>query len=174
MEFQAILDWAFERHLNPLSWYIRPIFLIIICYFAYKRSLKGIIITSLLMSSSMVWFPAPETIDPKMQVVLEYEKMLLSSPVTAVITLFIGVIFVVLACMAFWKHSLKMGLVIVNSMMIGKIIFGLIFTGENGWAPIGTTIFGLLIVNGIGLYLLHRMRKKSLSSQLGQDKDQNL
>lgn len=21
----AILDWAFQRHLNPLSWYIRPV-----------------------------------------------------------------------------------------------------------------------------------------------------
>jgi hypothetical protein len=61
------------------------------------------------MSSSMVWFPAPETIDPKMLVVLEYEKMLLSNPLSAVITLFIGVIFVILACLAFWKHSLKMG-----------------------------------------------------------------
>jgi hypothetical protein len=166
MEFQAILDWAFARHLNPLSWYIRPIFLIIICYFAYKRSWKGLVITFLLMSSSMVWFPAPETIDPKMQVVLEYEKMLLSNPLSAVITLFIGVIFVVLACLAFWKHSLKMGLVVLNSMMVGKIIFGLIFTGENGWAPIGTTIFGIIIVNGIGFYLLHRMRKnKNLSKK---------
>ena len=160
MEF---LDWAFARHLNPLSWYIRPIFLIIICYFAYKRSWKGLFITFILMTSSMVWFPAPETIDPQMQVVLEYEKMLLSNPLSAVITIFLGVIFVVLACMAFWKHSLLMGLVILNTMLIGKIIFGLLFTGENGWAPIGNTIFGLIIVNGIGFYLYNRMKKKGLS-----------
>jgi hypothetical protein len=48
--------------------------------------------------------------------------------------------------------------------MVGKIVFGLIFTGENGWAPIGTTIFGMIIVNGIGFYLLHRMQKKQQSS----------
>lgn len=161
IEIQTILDWAFERHLNPLSWYLRPIFLIIICYFAYKRSLKGIIITFLLMSSSMVWFPSPETIDPEMKVVLEYEKMLLSNPMTAIVTLFMGVIFVALACIAFWKRSLTMGLVIVNSMMIGKVVLGLIFTGENGWAPIGTTIFGLLIVNTIGFTLLNGCEKKN-------------
>ncbi|MBD1380249.1 hypothetical protein [Metabacillus arenae] len=160
MGFHDILDWAFARHLNPLSWYIRPIFLIIICYFAYRRSWKGIIITFLLMTSSMVWFPAPETIDPQMQVVLDYEKMLLSNPLSAVITIFIGVIFVVLACIAFWKHSLKMGLVIVNVTLIGKIVFGLMFTGENGLAPIGTTIFGLIIVNGIGCYIFYRKQKK--------------
>ncbi|MGM0890805.1 MAG: hypothetical protein ACQEW5_28750 [Bacillota bacterium] len=165
MEFHNILDWAFARHLNPLSWYIRPIFLIIICYFSYKRSWKGIILTFLLMTSSMVWFPAPEKIDSKMQVVLEYEKMLLSNPFSAVITIFIGVIFVVLACMAFWKHSLKLGLIVLNSMLIGKIVLGLIFTGENGWAPIGNTIFGLIIVNGIGFYLSYRIRKKELPSK---------
>ncbi|SHE94126.1 hypothetical protein SAMN05444392_10555 [Seinonella peptonophila] len=163
MDVQNILDWAFERHLNPLSWYIRPIFLVIICYFAYKRSWKGILITFLVMTSSMVWFPAPETIDPKMQVVLEFEKMLLSQPLTAVITLFVGVVFVVLACMAFWKHSLKMGLIILNSALIGKIVLGLIFTGENGWAPIGNTLFGLLIINGIGYFIFRRMKKRQVA-----------
>jgi hypothetical protein len=163
MELHSILDWAFARHLNPLSWYIRPIFLIIICYFAYKRSWKGIVLTFLVMTSSMVWFPAPETIDPKMKVVLEYEKMLLSNPLSAVITGFIGIIFVVLACMAFWKHSLKMGLIILNTTLIGKIVLGLLFTGESGWAPIGNTIFGLVIVNGIGIYLFYRIRKNKAS-----------
>lgn len=33
MDFSTILDWAFERHLNPLSWYIRPIFLIFFAIF---------------------------------------------------------------------------------------------------------------------------------------------
>jgi hypothetical protein len=35
-------DWAYARHQNQLSWYIRPLFLIPFCYFAYKRSLAGI------------------------------------------------------------------------------------------------------------------------------------
>ncbi|WP_142506427.1 hypothetical protein [Melghirimyces algeriensis] len=159
MNLHDFLDWAFARHLNPLSWYIRPIFLMIICIFAYKRSWKGMVTTFFLMTSSMVWFPPPQTIDPRMQAVLEYEKMLLQDPLSATLTIFVGVIFVVLACLAFWKHSLKMGLVILNAMLIGKVVFGLIFTGENGWAPIGNTLFGLIIVNGIAVYLLYRKRK---------------
>lgn len=75
MEWSSILEWAFQRHLNPMSWYIRPIFLVALAYFCYRRSWKGAIITFLLMTSSMVWFPVPERINPEMQAVLDYELM---------------------------------------------------------------------------------------------------
>lgn len=162
-----MLDWAFQRHLNPLSWYIRPIFLIILAYFAYKRSWKGLIATFVLMMSSMVWFPAPETINPQMQTVLEFEKMLLSDPVSAIATLIFMMIFVVLIGAAFWRHSLKLGIIIINITLIGKVVLSLLLTGEDGWAPLGNTIFGLILINGIGLFLIFRKRrnKASASSQ---------
>lgn len=160
MDFHPVLDWAFERHLNPLSWYIRPLFLMILTYFAYKRSWKGIVITFTLMMSSMVWFPAPEKMDPQMQSVLEYEKMLLSNPVTALITLAFMMVFVIAIGMAFWTHSLKMGLVIINITLIGKVVLSLLLTGENGWAPLGNTLFGLLLANGIGFIWLYWLRKR--------------
>ena len=34
--------WAWARHHNILSWYIRPLFLLPFCFFAYRRSLPGI------------------------------------------------------------------------------------------------------------------------------------
>ncbi|USK42269.1 hypothetical protein [Cytobacillus oceanisediminis] len=160
MEFQEILDWSFQRHLNPLSWYIRPVFLIVLVYFAYKRSWTGVILTFVLMMSSMVWFPAPETVNRQMQVVLEYEQRLLSNPVSATLTIALMMVFVVLILIAFWKHSLIFGLIILNVALIGKVILSLLFTGENGWAPIGNTIFGLVLVNGIGAFLMYRKRKK--------------
>ncbi|MGM0867481.1 MAG: hypothetical protein ACQEWF_22730 [Bacillota bacterium] len=162
MEFQEILDWAFQRHLNPLSWYIRPIFLIVLVYFAHKHSWKGVIITFVLMMSSMIWFPAPETINPQMQTVLEYEQMLLSNPVSAIFTIALMMVFVVLILIAFWKHSLKFGLIILNVTLIGKVILSLLFTGENGWAPLGNTIFGLILVNGIGWFIMYRKQKNKL------------
>lgn len=42
---QGFFDWIFLRHANQASWYIRPLFLIPLCLFAYKRSLGGIFIT---------------------------------------------------------------------------------------------------------------------------------
>jgi hypothetical protein len=32
------LDWAWARDQNPLSWYVRPLFILPLCYFAYKKS----------------------------------------------------------------------------------------------------------------------------------------
>lgn len=42
MTNQGFFDWAYERHQNQLSWYLRPLFIISFCYFAYKRSWTGI------------------------------------------------------------------------------------------------------------------------------------
>lgn len=166
--FYDMLNWAFERHLNPLSWYIRPIFLIFLAFFAYKRSWKGLLITFLVMTSSMVWFPAPGKIDPQMQVVLELEKQLLSSPLTALATLGVAALFVGFVGVAFWKHSLKLGLIALNATLIGKMVLTLLFTGDNGWAPLGNTIFGLVLVNGLGLAILWWMKRRHTTHALEQ------
>ncbi|WP_372401848.1 hypothetical protein ACCO40_14915 [Bacillus spizizenii] len=160
MELQDILDWAFRRHLNPLSWYIRPLFLLVLVYAAYKRSWKGIIITFVLMMSSMVWYPEPKKIDLQMKKVLEFEQMLLSSPVSAVLTIAFMMVFLGFILAAFWKRSLVFGLILLNVTLVGKVALSLFFTGENGWAPLGNTIFGLMMVNGIGLFIKYRNRKK--------------
>lgn len=160
IELQDILDWAFRRHLNPLSWYIRPLFLLVLVYVAYKRSWKGIIITFVLMMSSMVWFPEPKKIHLQMQKVLEFEQMLLSSPVSAVLTIAFMMVFLGFILAAFWKRSLVFGLFLLNVTLVGKVVLSLCFTGENGWAPLGNTIFGLMLINGIGLFIKVRNRKK--------------
>jgi hypothetical protein len=36
------VGWAWERHHNVLSWYVRPLFFLPFCFFAYRRSLLGI------------------------------------------------------------------------------------------------------------------------------------
>jgi hypothetical protein len=65
----AFLSWAWARHHNILSWYIRPLFLLPFCYFAYRRSVKSIALTLLALATSKFWFPEPEQPDPK---VLEF------------------------------------------------------------------------------------------------------
>jgi hypothetical protein len=52
--------WAWARHHNVLSWYIRPLFILPFCYFAYRRSPWGIVLTVIALATSMSWFPAPE------------------------------------------------------------------------------------------------------------------
>jgi hypothetical protein len=54
----AFLSWAWARHHNVLSWYVRPLFLLPFCYFAYRRSVKGIALTLLALATSMFWSPS--------------------------------------------------------------------------------------------------------------------
>ncbi|WP_215224670.1 hypothetical protein [Echinicola shivajiensis] len=165
MEFNEFLDWAFQRHLNPLSWYIRPVFLILICYFAYRRKLSSTIITFMVMMSSMVWFPPPTEINQQMQEVLEFEKKLLSEPLSAIVAILFMFLFILAILTAFWKHSLKWGLIILNVTLIGKVLLSLFFTGDSGWAPIGNTLFGLLLVNGIAAILYYYRKKRQRSTE---------
>ncbi|WP_268894990.1 hypothetical protein [Paenibacillus sp. USDA918EY] len=34
------------------------------------------------------------------------------------------------------------------------------YATENGWGPLGNTIFGSVLINGIGWYLMKRNRNK--------------
>ena len=66
--------WAWERHHNVLSWYIRPLFFLPFCYFAYRRSLFGITLTLVALATSIFWFPAPETASPAVIEMLAAER----------------------------------------------------------------------------------------------------
>jgi hypothetical protein len=76
MDINDFLAWAWARHHNILSWYIRPLFLIPFCYFAYKRSWASILGTLVALATSMFWFPAPQTRDPRVEfLAMEVEWM---------------------------------------------------------------------------------------------------
>ncbi len=71
--------WAWERHHNVLSWYIRPLFLLPFCYFAYRRSLLGMTLTLLALATSMFWFPAPAEASPAVNEMLAAEREYLTA-----------------------------------------------------------------------------------------------
>jgi hypothetical protein len=68
------IKWAWARHHNPLSWYIRPLFVLPFCYFAYKKSTAGLVLTVVGVLSSMFWFPAPSEADPRAAAFLAMER----------------------------------------------------------------------------------------------------
>lgn len=73
MTNEMFFNWAYARHQNVLSWYIRPLFIIPIVLFAFKRSLTGIFVSIFALFTSMFWFSKPETVDPQVVSFLEYE-----------------------------------------------------------------------------------------------------
>jgi hypothetical protein len=113
---EAFLAWAWDRHHNVLSWYVRPLFLLPLAWFAYRRSGWGIAGTLIALATSMFWFPAPATTEPRVQEFLAFEREWLTGNWTAgkiVLTLLVPAA-VAAYCLAFWRRSLGWGLVILT------------------------------------------------------------
>ena len=74
--------WAWARHHNVLSWYIRPLFVIPYVWFAYRRNVWAMVATVVALATSMFWFPAPSRVDPMVERFLAAELAYLASPWT--------------------------------------------------------------------------------------------
>jgi hypothetical protein len=157
------LGWAWERHHNVLSWYVRPLFVLPLAYFSYRRSLWGVALTLVALATSMFWFPAPERVDPRVEEFLAFEREWLTGEWTAgkiVSALAVPALLGVL-CLAFWKRSLRWGLIVVNAIAAGKVAWGVIDGGGTGWTLLPPALAGLIVCDAIILYAARRIRARS-------------
>ena len=162
MNSQSFFEWVFERHHNQLSWYVRPLFLIPFCYFAYKRSWTGVMITIFALFTSMFWFSKPEVVNEQVVSFLQYEKEWLSKSWESrdvLMALTVPFSFFMLA-LAFWKRSLWMGLTVVVLMATGKILWSIQNAGESGKLIVVPAILGLAVCFGLILYGFKRLEQK--------------
>ncbi len=166
--------WAWERHHNVLSWYIRPLFFLPFCYFAYKRSLSGMIITLVALATSMFWFPAPERSDPMTLEFLAVEREYLTGDWTmakVLLALLVPISFAALG-LVFWKRSIAYGLVLMNAIVLIKLAWSFYFGDESGGLTLlPSALAGLAVCDAVVLYVLRRRRKRTLSNppqQAGQ------
>ncbi len=148
MEFlNDFLVWAWARHHNILSWYIRPMFIIPFIFFAYKRSWKGMIVTILALVTSMFWFPAPAVADPLVAQFLDAEREYLTGTWTAqkiLISLVVPLFFFLLA-LTFWKRSWWWGVAVINIAALGKIAWSVSEGGQSGWAVLLPALIGMIV-----------------------------
>jgi hypothetical protein len=156
------VGWAWERHHNVLSWYIRPLFLLPFCYFAYRRSLWGITLTIVALATSMFWFPAPAQADPRAVEFLAVEREYLTSDWTlwrVLLALLVPIGFSALA-LAFWRRSLVWGLMVVNAMVLVKLVWSFYFGATSGGLTLlPSALLGLAVCDAVIVYLLRRMRR---------------
>ncbi len=147
-------NWAFARHHNVLSWYIRPLFIIPIIFFAFRKSLTGVFASVFALFTSMFWFPAPETNSPQVMTFLAYEMEYLKGAWTVpkiVMTLTVPIFFVALI-MAAWKRNWKILIGVVVAAAVLKILWSVVFGGEAGMSILKPAIIGLILCIG-GIYL---------------------
>jgi hypothetical protein len=143
------LSWVWARHHNELSWYVRPLFLLPFCFFAYKRSLLGIFVTLLVFPTSLFWFPAPENPSPRVEGYLAWEHQFLTEgSVAARVALALLVVgFFVALAVAFWKRSWLWGLAVINAGTLLKVIWSVAFGGAAGWASLVPSLFTLAVTD---------------------------
>jgi hypothetical protein len=162
-----VVAWAWARHHNVLSWYIRPLFLLPFCFFAYKRSLWGIVLTLVALATSMFWFPAPERSSQAVIEMLASEREYLTANWTlwkVLVALVVPISFAALG-LAFWKRSLVWGLAVINAAVLFKIGWTFVFSTEAGaMSHLPAAVLGLAICDVVILYLLRRMRVRSSES----------
>jgi hypothetical protein len=164
-EFAA---WAWARHHNVLSWYIRPLFLLPFCYFAYKRSLWGITLTVVALATSMFWFPAPERADLGAAEFLAVEREYLTSDWSlwkVLLGLIVPASFAALA-VAFWKRSLLWGVAVINAMLLVKVVWSFYFgEASGGLTLLPSAVVGLAVCDAVILYAVRRRRRRRSSPE---------
>jgi hypothetical protein len=156
--------WAWERHHNVLSWYIRVLFLLPFCYFAYRRSLFGMVLTLVALATSMFWFPAPERTDPQVLEFLAMEREYLAGEWTTAKILLGLLVPGSLAALAvvFWKRSIIYGLALINAIVLVKLGWSFYFgEASGGLTLLPSQLLGLAVLNAVVLYVRHRMRTRS-------------
>src|SRR3712207_3674264 len=118
-------DWAFDRHANPLSWYIRPLFLLPLAWFAHRRSGWGIAGTLVALATSIFWFPEPERPDPQVPAFLDFEREWLTGDwdTQKVLLTLLVPLSLVAFCLAFWRRSVLWVLVLLNLMAGSKLLW---------------------------------------------------
>ena len=170
MEFLSdFLSWAWARHHNVLSWYIRPMFIIPFIFFAYKRNWKGLVVTVGALFTSMFWFPAPTTVDPAVEQFLQSERDYLLGEWTlskVLASLTVPAFFSFLA-LAFWKRSWWWCVAVINLAALGKVAWSVISGGESGWAVLVPAVIGMLVCDAavfLGVKFIHNRQVQKATS----------
>jgi len=170
------LSWVWARHHNELSWYVRPLFLLPFCYFAYRRSLPGIVVTLLVFPTSLFWFPAPENPSPRVEGYLAWERHFLTegSFVARVVLLALVVAFFVALATAFWRRSWLWGLGVINAGTLLKVVWSVAFGGATGWASLAPSLFTLAVTDAAVLLAVGwSQRRRAREEDVAQDADRD-
>ncbi len=169
------LSWVWARHHNELSWYVRPLFLLPFCFFAYRRSLTGILVTLLIFPTSLFWFLAPENPSARVEGYLAWESHFLAegSVVARGVFLLLVVAFFVALATAFWRRSWLWGLAVLNAGTLLKVIWSVAFGGATGWASLVPSLFTLAVTDAAILLAVRWLKRRRVRQEGAQrDADQ--
>jgi hypothetical protein len=163
LTYSPFFEWVFARHQNPLSWYIRPLFLIPFCYFAFKHNVAGISFTVFCLFTSMFWFPQPHAVNENVTSFLAFEKTWIYNKWDFKKVLFVLAVPASLYSLglAFWKRSIWIGLAVIILIASGKISWSIINAGESGKSILFPALVGLVLCTIFILLGVRKLEKRN-------------
>lgn len=162
----TFFKWAFDRHHNVLSWYIRPIFIIPIVYFAFKKSWTGIMAFIFCLFTSMFWFPAPDVVSDKVVGFLAFEQEYLKGSwdmSKIIVQLAVPAFFAALIYTA-WHRSIKALIGVIIAAAVLKVLWSALFAGADGLSIIKPAVSGVVICIAAVIYYKRRGRKSNTNA----------
>ena len=158
-------SWVWARHHNLLSWYVRPLFILPYCWFAYRRNRIGLALTIALFPTSLFWFPAPLEPSPQALSYLAWERrFFLESPARAAALAAAVAVFLWALAAAFWRRSWLWGLGVLNMATLLKVGWSLYFGGEAGRGAVLPALVTLLVCDAaiLAAVFYGRRRRRAL------------
>lgn len=107
-------DKLWERHKNPASWIMRPLFGAVMFYGAWLNSWLLLVLGIFSLGTSWFWFPKPKRIHAWVERFIDVEKQFITPPweLKKVLSLVFVLIFLVIVTVAFWQHDARLALVL--------------------------------------------------------------
>lgn len=145
---QPFFDFAWARHQNLLSWYIRPLLSLPFCYFAYRRSFGGMFFSIFAIATSMMWFPEPSVPSEAAKEFLRMEVEYVSggwTPLKLLAACLVPLFFVSLGT-AFWRRKPMYGFLVLLVFGIAKMVWSVAEGSTSGYAVFPAAILGIVVL----------------------------
>jgi hypothetical protein len=164
-----VASWSWARHHNILSWYVRPLFLLPFCFFAYRRGLVASRSRSSRSSRRWRGSGARAAGPGGCRDAAGGARL----PVWAwtvgkiVIALLVPVVFGGIA-VALWRRSIGWALVVINGAVLFKVAWTYFFDAEGAGADahLPAALVGLSIVD-VALVLAIRWLRRRHAEPVG-------
>lgn len=149
---KTLFDTLWERHKNPLSWFVRPFFGAFWFYGAYINSWVFLGLGVFGTATSWFWFPKPEKTHEWVERFIDIEKKYITPPwdFKKVVSLLLVFSFLIAITVVFWYHDVKLGLVIFIFGALLKAVWSVIVARKYG---IPAAIIGIICAFAAALIL---------------------
>lgn len=151
-----ILQRLWERHKNPLSWFVRPPLGALMFYGAWRQSWLLLGAGALGAATSWFWFPGPRKARPWVERFIDVERRFLTPPWTLPKVLgLLGVAgFLVVVTAAFWRRDAALGLSVFTAGALSKAVWSLVVAKEAGIPAAVIGLASALVAAGLLYHVL--------------------